>query len=74
MTLVQAIENRPEIEVFSFVLQIELPLHRQFWVGDFSFGFFGHGFPDFKIVPAPEHFIGRGEPPQVTAKNIFSTI
>ena len=49
MALVQPIENRAEVEVFSFMLQIELPLHRQFRVGDLSFCFLGHdAFPRFK--------------------------
>jgi hypothetical protein len=54
------------------VLQIELPLHRQFRVGDFSFRFFGHVRPlNSEIIPASDHFIDARGAPQVTARNIL---
>src|SRR3954469_3758317 len=52
IALVQAIEICPQIEMFSFMLEIELPLHWQFRMGDFSFRFFGHvSSLNFPIVP-----------------------
>ena len=57
MPLVQAIEDCPKIEVFSFVLKIELPLHRQLTVGDFSFCFLCHNLSlRFRIFPHRQTF------------------
>jgi hypothetical protein len=39
---VELIENRPQIEVFSFLAQIQLSLHRQCAIRDFPFCFFRH--------------------------------
>jgi hypothetical protein len=55
------------------MLKVELPLHRQLRVGDFSFRFLCHSLPSiFEIALVPEHFIEARQPSQVTAANILS--
>ena len=54
ISLIQIIENSAQIEVFPFMLQIQLALHRQLRVRDFAFCFLGHflGSPR-DWIPAP---------------------
>src|SRR5437762_8265014 len=53
ISFVQSIEVRPQIEVPSFVLEVELPLHRQLRVADLSFCFFRHVLP-FTLLDHPD--------------------
>lgn len=38
--LIHTIENRAQIKIAAFVPEVEMPLHRQQWSGQFSFCFF----------------------------------
>src|SRR5260370_26858532 len=42
MTLIQSVKDFPQIEILSFMAQIQLTLHRQHKMRDFPFCFFGH--------------------------------
>src|SRR5262249_9647334 len=42
ITSIELIENRTQIEMFSFLSEIELPLHRQPAIRDFPFRFLRH--------------------------------
>ena len=53
ISFVQPIEVRPQIEVSSFVLEVELPLHRQLRVADLSFCFLRHVLP-FTLLDHPD--------------------
>ena len=55
ISLVQIVKNLAQIEMLPFMLQIQLALHRQLRVGDFSFCFFAHLFSSRKLDPAPGH-------------------
>jgi hypothetical protein len=56
MALIKPIENRAEIEMFSLMLQVEVPLHRQFRVRCFPFRLFCHDAFLREMTPNPGAF------------------